>query len=177
MENSDNYLKTDKLILEYTKEAFNEGLNYITRHNSKSNQIILVLGILLGFLIGASNSIMNVLLEESCTSFIILIGVFILSIILVFVSFFFALRSLDMRSYLYPGDPKEIYEKLREEKEPKVVESFIHYYIEAFEENQKTIDQRSKDLRWSIKFLKLGSISFFFFILCFLVSKIYFYFQ
>jgi hypothetical protein len=132
---------------------------------------------LLGFLLGATNSIMNVLLEECCTSFVILTGLFLLSIILAFVSFFFALRSLDMKRYLYPGDPREIYEKLREEKEPRVVESFIHYYIEAFEENQKIIHQRSNDLRWSIRFLKIGSISLFFFIVCFLVSKICLHFQ
>jgi hypothetical protein len=86
MENSENYLETDKLILEYVKDVFNEGLDYIKRHNSKSNQIIIVLGILLGFLIGSSNSIMDVLLKESCNSFIILVTIFLLSIVLVFVS-------------------------------------------------------------------------------------------
>jgi len=177
MENSENYLETDKLILEYVKDVFNEGLDYIKRHNSKSNQIIIVLGILLGFLIGSSNSIMDVLLKESCNSFIILIALFLLSIILVFISFFFALKSLDMRSYRYPGDPREIYEKLRVVGFQKVIDSFISYYVEAFEENQKVIEQRARELRWSIRFLKFGSVFFFTFLLCFLVSKICFHFH
>jgi hypothetical protein len=177
MENSENYLETDKLILEYVKDVFNEGLDYIKRHNSKSNQIIIVLGILLGFLIGSSNSIMDVLLKESCNSFIILVTIFLLSIVLVFVSLFFALRSLDLGRFRHPGDPEEIYVKLRKEKVPRFIELFIGFYIKASEDNQKTIERRARHLRWSMRFLKFGSISLFIFILFFIVSKICFHFQ
>lgn len=177
MENSEYHLETNRMILEYAKDVFNEGLDYLNRQYSKSNLILIVLGILLGFLIGSSNSIIDVLLKESCIGFSIQITIFLSSIVLFFVSLFLALRSFDLGVYRQPGEPEEIYGKLRKEEVPRVIDSFIDYYVKASNDNQKTSERRAKSLRWSMRFLKFGSVSLFIFILFFMVGKICFHFH
>lgn len=153
---NDVEIKYDSLVYELLKDRYNSEMERIDSLDQKANNTIGFAGIILSFVSAAGVYLIKDV-PKSSNFYIIYSSLFLLGIIMLGISIFFALRACSVKDYdMFPEDPDPFIKKLEKVKRETIVNSLPAAYRSVLNNNRPRIDEKAEFLKRSFKYLSAG---------------------